>query len=89
MTLQASDSRPVCPLCGKKVKSAIEHYRIDHDVDDVEEFSAQMHVVQSTEDRRTRFAKLVEELNARKSQGKITGEEYRSAITEWVKENEP
>ena len=79
--------RQVCPLCGKPVKDRLIHLRINHEIEDIQQFMEVLQKVNKKEENRREFAEYVTELQAKKKQGLITPEDYRMLMTKWARDH--
>jgi hypothetical protein len=77
-----------CPLCGKSRKDFLSHIRLDHEIEDAEQFVQAMDKLTKNKERMIQFATYAQELWDKKTKGLISAEEYRRLTMEWTKQHE-
>lgn len=80
-----STKRQVCPLCEKAVRKRLIHLRVDHEIENIQEFMDLLQEVSKKEENRRQFAEYVTQLQIKKKQGSISAEDYRELMTQWVR----
>ncbi len=78
----------VCLLCGKSSKELLIHLRIDHEIEDAEQYIEALRAVEGDKERMRQFAAYVEELWKKKAAGLVTAEDYRRLTMDWAREHE-
>lgn len=76
-----------CPFCKSVITDILEHIRIAHDIDSVEEFNEKMAKLEIHKANQEAFQKYVQELQEMEKKGSISTEDYRRLITEWIKQH--
>jgi hypothetical protein len=74
-----------CELCGKNYKDILQHLSIMHDIHDLDDYNQEVAKVQNAKSDRNNFSSYVGEMQARRSKGEISAEEYRELIAKWKK----
>ena len=76
----------VCPFCGKEVGNDLEHFRVAHGIKEPKDYEAKLARVEAKKARTAEFGRFIDDLNARKSKGLITSDEWRRLADAWQKE---
>jgi len=76
-----------CPFCNITTVDILEHIRISHDIDSVEEFNEKMAKLETRNANQEAFQKYVQELQESEKKGEISAEDYRRLVTEWIKQH--
>jgi DNA repair exonuclease SbcCD ATPase subunit len=76
-----------CPLCNIGIVDILEHIRISHDIDSVEEFNNKITEREKRNVEQQEFQKYIQELQEMEKKGTISAEEYRQRVTEWIKQH--
>ena len=77
-----------CPLCGRLSSHILQHFAIDHEIEDAVQFGQELTKVEQTRQSRDEFRLLVEKLKEQRARGLISAEDYRDEIVKWVRERE-
>jgi len=76
-----------CPLCNIDIVDILEHIRISHDIDSMEEFNKKIAELEKHNAGQQEFQKYVQELQEMEKKGTISTEEYRRRVMEWMKQH--
>lgn len=76
-----------CPFCNVSTVDILEHFRISHDIDSVEEFSKKNTELEKRNAKQQAYRNYVQELQEREKKGEILAEDYRRLLTEWIKQH--
>ncbi len=76
-----------CPFCGRKINDMLKHFRISHDIEDMDQLSREIAKLEIGKNTQAEFGKYVEELKDKENKGLISVEDYRRLVMDWVKQN--
>ena len=79
--------RVKCSLCGKSYVDLLKHLSITHDIGTIQEYNQKMTEIEREEAKKRRFSEYVEDLKEKVKLGKLTWEQYRNMVKQWIDEN--
>ena len=76
-----------CPFCGRKIGDILQHYVLDHDIKNSDDFINRFEIVKMEEEKRKAFRRYIAELNEKRRKNEITAEEFRESTTKWWRDH--
>ncbi|MGI0073785.1 MAG: hypothetical protein ACREA3_08235 [Nitrosotalea sp.] len=76
-----------CPFCNDTTSDFLEHIRLSHDIDSVEEFDEKLAELEAQKGKQQAYRNYIEELLEKEKRREISAEDYRRLLTEWLKQH--